>query len=162
MYRLCVLFPTLARLVRRRLSSVISSVMATPLTGVSTLPTLGLTSEEYNANGPLCQVWLLPPLVIWCRIHGVYEVSWTDLANQQLNELEADPTQKALVKAIEDKVDAIAANPANRRLRTKHFTTPEYSMVRHTPVGHDEWHILWVVRDDLIVVALIDKPVVSR
>jgi hypothetical protein len=64
-------------------------------------------------------------------------------ADEALVRLENDPAMVPVARAVERVLDRLADDPFNPRLGTTAFVTPELGGVSATPVGLDDWYVLW-------------------
>jgi hypothetical protein len=72
-----------------------------------------------------------------------YQHAWWPEAAAAMDALEADPRMSAEVEALDRVLDALEADPFNRKLGTVSFQTPEFCGVCATPVRLDDWYVIW-------------------
>lgn len=79
------------------------------------------------------------------------ELVFSPEADEVLNRMEADETQRACAGRLNSALDILEADPGDARNRRRRFQTIGLWGI---PVvcGDDEWLILWEAQEDIIVV----------
>ncbi len=72
-----------------------------------------------------------------------YDISYWPAADDAIAELENDPVMAPVLNAVERVLGRLAKDPFNPRLGTTAFVTEELGGVSATPVGLDDWYVLW-------------------
>lgn len=79
------------------------------------------------------------------------ELVFSPEADEVLNRMEADETQRACAGRLNSALDILEADPGDTRNRRRRFQTIGLWGI---PVvcGDDEWLILWEAQEDIVVV----------
>ncbi|HET6965294.1 MAG TPA: hypothetical protein VFH58_11015 [Acidimicrobiales bacterium] len=79
------------------------------------------------------------------------ELVFSPEADEVLNRMEADETQRACAGRLNSALDILEADPGDARNRRRRFQTIGLWGI---PVvcGDDEWLILWEAQEDIVVV----------
>lgn len=72
-----------------------------------------------------------------------YEILYWRAADEAIGRLENDPAMAPVMRAVGRTLERLAADPFSPRLGTTAFVTDEYGGVCATPVGLDDWYVLW-------------------
>jgi hypothetical protein len=102
-------------------------------------------------------------LVSWfcgCMVSGMtYELSYWPAADEALGRLESDPAMAPVVQAVNRTLRKLEADPFGPRLGTTAFMTEALGGISATPVGLDDWYILWQrgVEQGVIEIVLIHR-----
>jgi hypothetical protein len=87
-----------------------------------------------------------------------YEFVYWPTADDALDRLENLPAMAAVLRAVNRTLRRLAADPFDRRLGTACLVTEGLGGVCATPVGLDDWYIIWQRGEDtkLVEIILVD------
>lgn len=88
-----------------------------------------------------------------------HQLAWTEKADEAMTRIEADPTLVSTFEALRRVLGRLQTDPADPKLRTRHYTTENLGHICSTPVPGGDWIVLWhmtAVPDELIIRALVE------
>lgn len=91
-------------------------------------------------------LWLIDHfgiLAIWYTGMMAYEILYWPAADDALIALEGDPVMRSVRQAVGRVERALAEDPFSRTLGTISFVTDELGGINATPVGADDWYVIW-------------------
>lgn len=68
---------------------------------------------------------------------------WWRAADETMARIESDASLVHVHRAVLRTLGRLEVDPFDRGLRTRQFVTEQYGQMRSTPVGVDEWRIMW-------------------
>jgi hypothetical protein len=84
------------------------------------------------------------------------ELVYWPAADRFLDQLESDPAMAPVRRAVARIERRLAVDPFNPRLGTISFMSDELGGINATPVGMDDWYVIWQRGEDQGTIEIVE------